>query len=129
MFKKRKLISIMLAISMMLTLFPFAAFAEEGAVSGTEQGQQEQTTPAAKVAEVNGTQYDTLSAALDAVQDGETIKLLDNVSESTAVSVDNGKTFSMDLNGKVLTLDNRMVIKSAFVTVQNGTIKGDVNCH
>ena len=30
MFKKRKLISIMLAISMMLTLFPFAAFAEEG---------------------------------------------------------------------------------------------------
>ncbi len=41
MFKKRKLISIMLTISMMLTLFPFAAFAEEGGQTGTEQGQQE----------------------------------------------------------------------------------------
>ena len=41
MFKKRKLISIMLTASMMLTLFPFAAFAEEGGQTGTEQGQQE----------------------------------------------------------------------------------------
>ena len=127
MFKKRKLISIMLTISMMLTLFPFAAFAEDaGAQAGAEPTQQEQTTPVAKVAEVNGTQYDTLSAAINAVNDGETIKLLDNVSESTAVVVDNGKTFSMDLNGKVLTLVKRMVIKSAFVTVQNGTVKGDI---
>ena len=46
MFKKRKLISIMLTISMMLTLFPFAAFAEEGVQAEAEQPQQEQTTPA-----------------------------------------------------------------------------------
>ncbi len=46
MFKKRKLISIMLTVSMMLTLFPFAAFAEEGAQAEAEQPQQEQTTPA-----------------------------------------------------------------------------------
>lgn len=41
MFKKRKLISIMLTVSMMLTLFPFAAFAEEGGQAGAEQTQQE----------------------------------------------------------------------------------------
>ena len=46
MFKKRKLISIMLTVSMMLTLFPFAAFAEEGGQSRAEQTQQDQTTPA-----------------------------------------------------------------------------------
>lgn len=47
MFKKRKLISIMLTVSMMLTLFPFAAFAEDaGAQAGTEQGQQEPAQPA-----------------------------------------------------------------------------------
>ena len=46
MFKKRKLISIMLTVSMMLTLFPFAAFAEEGVQAEAEQPQQEQTTPA-----------------------------------------------------------------------------------
>ena len=46
MFKKRKLISIMLTISMMLTLFPFAAFAEEGGQAGAEQTQQEPAQPA-----------------------------------------------------------------------------------
>ena len=50
MFKKRKLISIMLTISMMLTLFPFAAFAEEGQ-TGAEQTQQEQNTPATQLPE------------------------------------------------------------------------------
>lgn len=56
MFKKRKLISIMLTISMMLTLFPFAAFAEEAEVAAeAEQTQQEQTTPATQLPEaVNG---------------------------------------------------------------------------
>lgn len=116
MFKNRKL------ISMLLTLFPFAAFAGE-----TEVGQ-EQAAPveAQKVAEINGTQYGTLSDAINAVQDGETIKLLDAVSETNVVSVDNGKTFTIDLNGKTLSLGARMSIKSAFVTVQNGTIKGDI---
>lgn len=122
MFKNRKLISMLLTVSMLLTLFPFAAFAGE-----TEVGQ-EQAAPveAQKVAEINGTQYSTLSDAINAVQDGETIKLLDAVSETNVVSVDNGKTFTIDLNGKTLSLGARMSIKSAFVTVQNGTIKGDI---
>ena len=122
MFKNRKLISMLLTVSMLLTLFPFAAFAEE-----TEVGQ-EQAAPVEtqKVAEINGTQYGTLSDAINAVQDGETIKLLDAVSETNVVSVDNGKTFTIDLNGKTLSLGARMSIKSAFVTVQNGTIKGDI---
>lgn len=52
MFKKRKLISIMLTVSMMLTLFPFAAFAEEGA---PVQGQTQQEEVATQLPEaVNG---------------------------------------------------------------------------
>ena len=49
MFKNRKLISMLLTVSMLLTLFPFAAFAGE-----TEVGQ-EQAAPveAQKVAEIN----------------------------------------------------------------------------
>ena len=42
MFKKRKLISIMLTISMMLTLFPFAAFAEDAGAPVQGQTQQEE---------------------------------------------------------------------------------------
>lgn len=123
MFKNRKLISMLLTVSMLLTLFPFAAFAGE-----TEVGQ-EQAAPveASKVAEVNGTQFDTLGAAIAAVQDGETIKLLDKVTESDALVVNNGKTFSLDLNGQALTVDKGITIGAGFVTVQNGTIKGDVS--
>ena len=123
MFKNRKLISMLLTVSMLLTLFPFAAFAEDG------DAGQVQATPveASKVAEVNGTQFDTLGAAIAAVQDGETIKLLDKVTESDALVVNNGKTFSLDLNGQALTVDKGITIGSGFVTAQNGTIKGNVS--
>lgn len=54
MFKKRKLISIMLTVSMMLTLFPFASFAEEGAQAGAEQTQQEEVATQLPAADDNG---------------------------------------------------------------------------
>lgn len=40
MFKNRKLISMLLTVSMLLTIFPFAAFAEDGDAAGAEQNQQ-----------------------------------------------------------------------------------------
>ena len=61
MFKKRKLISIMLTVSMMLTLFPFAAFAEEeNAVTVTKS---DATTAG----------YADLASAVSAADDGSII--------------------------------------------------------
>ena len=53
-------------------------------------------TPAAKAAEVNGTQYETLQAAADAAQDGDTVTLLANTTEDVTIA----KSITLDL-GKV----------------------------
>ena len=88
MFKKRKLISIMLTVSMMLTLFPFAAFAEEGVQAEAEQPQQEQTTPA------------DVATQLPAADKNGVITLTQDVK---VTSLDANKTY--DLKGHKLILD------------------------
>lgn len=50
------------------------------------------------VAEVAGTQYQTLEEAFAAAQDGETVKALENIELTDRVSVD-GKQITLDLNG------------------------------
>ena len=45
--------------------------------------------------------YDTLTAAITAAQDGDTVVLLKNVTENVTISAD--KTITLDLNGKKLT--------------------------
>ena len=51
-----------------------------------------------KVAEVNGTQYESLKAAIDAAKDGETVTLLADVIQNTMLTID--KNITLDLNGK-----------------------------
>ena len=51
------------------------------------------------VAQIGDTTYTKLQSALDAVQDGQTITLLDDVDECTVASK---STFTLDLNGKTL---------------------------
>ena len=48
----------------------------------------------------DGTQYETLEAAVDTVQPGQTIKLLENVELTATVTLPNGVT--LDLNGKTI---------------------------
>ena len=108
MFKKRKLISIMLTVSMMLTLFPFAAFAEEGAQAEAEQGQQE---PA---------QSEDVATQLPKAEDG-VITLTQDVEVSTLPT-----SGTIDLNGNDLILNtaattvigngNTLTIKDSSVT-------------
>ncbi len=102
MFKKRKLISIMLTISMMLTLFPFAAFAEEAEVAAeAEQTQQEQTTPATQLPEADKNGVITLT---------QDVKV---------TSLDADKTY--DLNGHKLIYD-RSQGANAIVVGENQTL-------
>ena len=65
------------------------------------------------VAQIGSTGYATLQAAVDAVTSGQTIKLMDDITLSTAVTIasSNAYNFTLDLNGKKLTFNFNYYIK------------------
>ena len=75
------------------------------------------------VCKIGDTTYTSLQAAIDAVQDGQTIVLTDNVSECVMAKE---HTFTIDLGGKTLTNgsnnDTLKVTDTANVTLKNGTM-------
>lgn len=82
---------------------------------------------ASGVAYVAGKGFDTLQAAIDAAQDGQTVTLLTDATEDATVAA--GKNITLDLGGKTLTNTNAgkatlTIAKGATATVKNGTIVG-----
>ena len=79
---------------------------------------------ASGVAYVAGKSFDTLQAAIDAAQDGETVTLLADATEDVAIS----KSITLDLGGKTLTNTNAgnatISVTSGTVTVKNGNVVG-----
>ena len=76
------------------------------------------------VAEVNGAKYATLTEAIDAAQDGQTVTLLADATEDVVIS----KSITLDLGGKTLTNTNvgkaTISVQSGTVTVKNGNVVG-----
>ena len=76
------------------------------------------------VAVVNDVQYYTLKKAIAAAKDGDTVKLLADVSEDVTI----GKSVTLDLGGKTLTNTNAgkatISVTGGTVTVKNGTVIG-----
>ena len=76
------------------------------------------------VAQVGFKAFNTLQAAIDAAQDGETVTLLADATEDVAIS----KSITLDLGGKTLTNTNAgkatISVKSGIVTVKNGNVVG-----
>ena len=76
------------------------------------------------VAEVNGAKYATLAEAIDAAQDGQTVRLLADATEDVVIS----KSITLDLGGKTLTNTNvgkaTISVQSGTVTVKNGNVVG-----
>lgn len=97
----KKLLAGVLSAAMVLGTMAIPAFADES-TSGN----------AAKIGE---TEYETLTAAVAAVKDGETVTMLKDVTESVEISAD--KNIILDLNGKTLTnTDGKHTIEN------NGTL-------
>ena len=81
-----------------------------------------------------GIQYGTLEAAIEAVGDGETLALLDDITNAVGISVPSNKHFTVDFNGKTYTLNNPgagssgtetngfQLLKDSTITFKNGTI-------
>ena len=127
---KKRILSVLMALALCLTLLPAPAWAAEDTLEGGTivQEEQEESTPALpKLAAKNGitvqngedstvenavaevtidgttTQYPTLTEAITAAQnsEGSTVKLLTDVTTTSEIEVDSG-TFTIDLNGKKL---------------------------
>ena len=106
---KRKLLSKLLAIAMVLTLLPAGVFAE-----GTGN---------TNVAEVDGTKYPTLAAAVDAATDGQTVKLVANTEED--ITIPTGKNIMLDLGNSTLTNKNGDTITVALGATLTVTGNGE----
>lgn len=75
------------------------------------------------VAQIDNYGYETLEAAFAAVEDGETITMLTDVTLTAPMNLELGtKAVTLDLGGKTLT--GRTNLKSGNLTIQNGTVAG-----
>ena len=76
------------------------------------------------VAQVGFKAFNTLQAAIDAAQDGETVTLLADATEDVAIN----KSVTLDLHGKTLTNTNAgkatISVQGGTVTVKNGNVAG-----
>lgn len=76
------------------------------------------------VAEVGTTKYQTLTEAINAAQDGQTVTLLADATEDVVIS----KSITLNLGGKTLTNTNvgkaTISVTSGTVTVKNGNVVG-----
>lgn len=88
---RRKFLSVVLCVCMMLTMAPFA-FATEGEDSGT---------PASVVAKIGDREYSTLQEAIEAATNTQTITLLSDIDLARTISVSN-KTITLNLDGHKL---------------------------
>lgn len=77
----------------------------------------------APVAIIGTTTYNTLGDAVNAVQKGDTITLLEDVSLDNAIGVSGGQSFTLNLNGKTVTAQkNFLDIVNGNVTLRGGTV-------
>lgn len=76
------------------------------------------------VAEIGSQGYESLQAAIDAAQDGQTVTLLADATKDVVIS----KSITLDLGGKTLTNTNAgkatISVTSGTVTVKNGNVMG-----
>lgn len=76
------------------------------------------------VAEIGSQGYESLQAAIEAAQDGQTVTLLADAAEDVVIS----KSITLDLGGKTLTNTNAgkatISVQSGTVTVKNGNVVG-----
>src|SRR5690554_6920600 len=101
---KKRIWSILLTLCMVFGMMPGTVFAVTG-----------------DAAEINGVHYTTLQTAVNAVTDGQSIKLLKSVTESISIPYGNTISFTLDLNGKLLTGVSESTIKHEGHQIGTGT--------
>ena len=111
--KGRKLLSAIIAGAMILSTMSFTVFAD-----GEEANE----------ASVNDTPYATIKDAVEAAQDGETVKVLNDIILTNNILMTSDKAIILDLNGKTLSCEGGsiMLYGSDMTVTGNGYINADL---
>ena len=137
---KKRFLSIMMALCLALSLLPATALAAEGDTTANDEGTNITADTTEYVAQVDDKQYETLNAAVAAVQkdgeqEGKTITVLTNIDDATGISVKSGSKFTIDFDeheyiltgpgaGSPNTETNGFqLLKGSTITLKDGTIR------
>ena len=119
-FMKKKVLGMVASIAMVLSLFVLPIN-----VNATTE----------KPYQVGNETYATMKDAVENVEDGGTITLLDNVPNATGIAIESGKNFTIDFKGFTYTLvgpgagstgtetNGFQLLKDSNITFKNGTIR------
>ena len=101
----KKILAEILSAAMVFTTMAIPAFADDNG----------------SVASIGATSYRTLTDAITAAKDNDTVKLLSDVTES--ITVENGKNITLDLNGKTLTneADKHTITNNGTLTIKDSS--------
>ena len=123
---KKRLFGLILALAMVIAIAPMAL-----ATSSTECPDGDSCT---HVAAIGGTHYGTLKDAIDKVQSGGTIVMIDDVPNAKGITVESNKNFTIDFADHTYTLSGPgagssgtetngfQLLKDSTITFKNGTI-------
>lgn len=139
---RTRLWSLLLTVAMLLTLLPTTALAEgENLEESTTGTTQESTTPETKVEnpvarlESTGEEFETLQAAIDAAEDGDTVTLLEDVDNGDGIIIESGTNITIDFAGHYYYVAQNMagstgtatqafqLLRDSTLVFKNGTIK------
>ena len=114
--KLRKMLSTLLVVTMVLSLFMTMPI--------TASAASESDDNTCEIVGIGPSRTNSLDGALGEVVDGETIKLLVDITLVNNLHIDNGKTFTLDTNGFTLDFDgNLLVIDNSADVTFNGCEK------
>ena len=113
---KRKLLSVLLTLCLAFSLLPTAALADGEETSQAEGGEQK-----TYVAQIGEEKYETLQAAVNAANNGDTVTLLGDVTTKATIPAE--KTITIDLNGKTLKEQGQVFDVYGNLTIKNGTVE------
>lgn len=139
---RTRLWSLLLTVAMLLTMLPATALAAgENLEESTTGTTQESTTPETKVEnpvarlESTGEEFETLQAAIDAAEDGDTVTLLEDVDNGDGIIIESGTNITIDFAGHYYYVAQNMagstgtatqafqLLRDSTLVFKNGTIK------
>lgn len=112
---RRKFLSVVFCVCMMLTMAPFAFAEGDSGDSTNDNVSSGSGTATQAVAQIGNITYSTLSEAIAAAENGKTITLLSNTSGQ--VKIPTNKDITLDLNGKTITHTGTTVYNSGKLTI------------